>query len=135
MDVSSYVKHHRETLGLARQLQQKVQEAQPSVPEISRILIELAGTLKFHLSMEDKFVYPRAASSTNPGLQAIAKKMQTEMVGMSEACGKYFATWDSTAIADDMGRFAAETNRILAALKNRIDAEEHTFYPLVHEYL
>lgn len=135
MDITPYVKQHREALDLARQLQQKLQEAQPSVPEIARILIELSGKLKFHLSMEDKHVYPKAVTSANADLQATARKMQTEMLGIAEAFAKYVGDWNSTSIARDPGKFASETTAILTALKRRIELEEQKFYPLVREHL
>lgn len=135
MDISPYVKQHQEALGLARQLQQKLQEAQPPVQEIARILVELSGKLKFHLSMEDKFVYPKAATSANADLQATAKRMQTEMLGIADAFAKYVGEWNSNSISRDLGRFTSETTGILAALKKRIELEEDKFYPLVREHL
>ena len=135
MDIIPYVKQHQEALNLAQQLQQKLQEAQPSVQEIAKILIELSGKLKFHLSMEDKYVYPKAMTSTNADLQATAKRMQTEMLGIADAFSKYVGDWNSNSISKDLGKFASETTGILTALKKRIELEERTFYPLVREHL
>jgi hypothetical protein len=135
MDITSYVKQHQEALGLGQQLQQKLKEAQPPVQEIVKILIELAGKLNYHLSMEDKYVYPKAVTSTNADLQATAKKMQTEMLGIADAFGKYVSNWNSISISKDLGKFTAETTEILTALKKRIELEEHKFYPLVREHL
>src|SRR6201996_6477340 len=102
MDITPYVKQHREALGLAEQLQQKLQEAQPPVQEIARTLIELSGKLQFHLSMEDKYVYPKAVTSANADLQATARKMQAEMLGIADAFGKYVGDWNSNSIARDL---------------------------------
>jgi len=135
MDVSSYMSQHREALFIAQRLQLKLCEKQPPADDIAAILTELAGKLKFHLAMEDKYVYPKALSSSHPDLQATAHKMQTEMAGISDAFLNYLATWNISAIAGDTRKFTDETNAMLAALKKRIDLEERTLYPLVHRHL
>jgi len=135
MDVSSYVTQHREALGLAEQLQQKLQQAQLPIEEISKLLMEIGGKLKFHLSMEDSYVYPKALAAANSDLKAVAKKMQAEMVGISDAFGKYLTTWTKISILKDPAKFISDTKGILATLKRRIDLEEHDFYPLLHAHL
>ena len=135
MDVSSYVKQHRDALDLAQRLQRKIQEPQPAVSDIVAILIELAGKLKFHLSMEDQYVYPKAIASQDEALRSVAHRMQSEMLGISAAFAKYVSTWTSVAIGADLARFRTETGSLLAALRDRIDREEHSFYPLVHKGL
>lgn len=135
MDISPYIKQHAETLDLAQQLEQKLQEAKPSVQEIIGILIKLSGKLKFHLSMEDKFVYPKAITAKNADLKSTAERMQAEMLGIADAFSNYAAAWNSKSISEDMSKFASETTGILTALKKRIELEEQKFYPLVREHL
>lgn len=135
MDISSYVKQHREALDLAQRLQKKIQEPQPPASEITAILVELAGKLKFHLSMEDQYVYPKAVTSPDRALRSMAQAMQSEMLGISGAFAKYVSTWTSSAIAGDLARFRTETSGLLAALRDRIGREERSFYPLVHKGL
>ncbi|HEY5126597.1 MAG TPA: hemerythrin domain-containing protein [Bradyrhizobium sp.] len=103
--------------------------------EIRKLLTEIGGKLKFHLSMEDSYVYPKALAAANSDLKAVAKKMQAEMVGISDAFGKYLTTWTKISILKDPAKFISDTKSILATLKRRIDLEEHDFYPLLHAHL
>ncbi|TWB11533.1 hemerythrin HHE cation binding domain-containing protein [Nitrospirillum amazonense] len=135
MNITPYIKQHQEALDLVQKLQEKVQEAPPSVQEIVTILIELSGKLNFHLSMEDKFVYPKAVNSTNPELQSTARKMQTEMMEIAGAFTKYVGDWNSNSIQNNFEKFMSETALIATALKKRIDFEEANFYPLVRDHL
>ncbi|MBB6251383.1 hemerythrin domain-containing protein [Nitrospirillum iridis] len=135
MNIVPYVKQHQEALGLAQQLQKKLEESPAPVQEIVEILIELSGKLNFHLSMEDKFVYPKAVTSANIDLQSTAKRMQAEMLGIADAFAQYVAVWNSNSISKDLSKFASETTSILTALKKRIELEEREFYPLVREHL
>lgn len=136
MNIKPYFDQHREALGLVQKLQEKMGNPAQNADDIAGMLLVLVGRLTFHLSMEDKFIYPKATSSSHPQLQAVAKKMQAEMAPIGEAISAYAKAWNSpAAIRAQPEVFVAETGKIVAALKNRIDAEEKTFYPLVANHL
>ncbi|MDI9409515.1 MAG: hemerythrin domain-containing protein, partial [Candidatus Pacebacteria bacterium] len=98
-------------------------------------LIKISAQIKYHLSMEDAFIYPKSASSSNADLKALAVKMQEDMVPISAAFGAYVNSWNPDRIGKERAAFVAETKGIAAALKTRIDNEEKNLYPLVANIL
>lgn len=136
MDIKPYLDHHKEAVNLVQSLQEKIASPAQNAEEINKMLITLTGKLKFHLSMEDKFIYPKAVSSSNAELQTVAKKMQAEMAPIGAALSSYAAAWGGVAaIKAKPDAFVAETKKIISALKSRIETEEKSFYPLVSKHL
>lgn len=136
MNVDSYLKQHKEAAGLVGEIEGKLSNAKQEAQAINQLLIKLLGTLKFHISMEDKFIYPKATASANGKLKSVATKIQSDMAPIGAALEKYARSWSSAdKIRVNPDAFVKETNGVIKALVNRIEVEEKTFYPLVVEHL
>ncbi len=136
MDINSYLEQHKEAAGLVVDLEKRLQNVEGEAVGIMTTLTTLIGKLGYHISMEDKYIYPKAVESTNDDLKAVATKMQSDMAPIGEALGKYAKVWYSAdVIKKDPDTFVTETKGIIAALRNRIEVEEKDFYPLVKEHL
>lgn len=102
--------------------------------EARRLLSQLAGTLRVHLAMEDKALYPRLTTHANERLKTLASRYADEMGGIHDEFATYVSRWPShVAIARDAEGFVAESKRVFAALSARIDREDTELYPLVDE--
>ncbi len=136
MDIKSYLEQHKEAAALVGDLEGQLSNAADNAEVIRGILVTLIGKLKFHVGMEDKFIYPKAIESNNDNLKSVATKMQQEMGQIGEVLDKYAMSWNSVdKIKSNPDVFVTETKEIIAALKSRIGAEEKDFYPLVTEHL
>ncbi len=136
MDITSYLEQHKEAARLIGELEGKLSNPVEEAEAIKQILTTLIGKLNFHISMEDKFIYPKAVESTEESLKTTTTKMQVEMAPLGDALGEYAKKWlNVNGIKSDADTFVVETKVVIAALKSRIEAEERDFYPLVKEYM
>lgn len=130
---ASYRTQHKDLAALVLQLGKLVDDAgalAAKAGEARSILAKLAGTLRVHLAMEDKNLYPRLVAHKNPALAEKARRFQTEMAPLGKAFFDYVARWPhERAVAADPAGFAAATRQVLRALTARIAAEDHDLYP------
>lgn len=98
--------------------------------KISSLLSKLAGKLKMHLAMEDKSLYPKMLSSSDPVTKNIAEKFMAEMGELSTVFSKYIRDWNSPkAMRADSKQFITTTGEIFAAITKRIERENNQLYP------
>lgn len=94
-------------------------------------LKKLDATIKLHLAIEDRMLYPALANASDPQVAAIGKRFQHEMGGLATAYEDFAAHWDTTArIAADPDRFGQEAIGLLDALHARIQHEDSELLPL-----
>lgn len=89
----------------------------------------LRHMLTVHLAKEDRHLYPDLKRSPDRHLAALASEMEREVGHLAEDFHRYCHDWDAGAIAMDWPGFCTETQRILAALRQRIRREERELYP------
>lgn len=131
MDISKFRSQHTDAAAQITVLEGLLAASSIDSRQASEALIILASRLNFHLSMEDKFLYPRAAQSANAELRELAQKMQTEMTGLSDEFTRYVKKWSPHEITAHPQEFIDHSKRVINALKDRINREETHFYPLV----
>jgi len=136
MDMSSYLKQHKEALNLVDKIEEKLINTAENAEEINTLLVELISKLGFHLSLEDKFLYPKSIESTNDNLKNTAAKMKDEMGEIGSILDSYAKSWTSSEqIKNAPEKFINETKGIIQELKNRIKLEEKELYPLAAMHL
>ncbi|MBP9887800.1 MAG: hemerythrin domain-containing protein [Leptospiraceae bacterium] len=129
----AYRKQHNELLDLAGKLSGKLvkEEVIKSADEIINVLSQFASKLNMHLTMEDKALYPKLMTSTNPKTAQTAREYMTEMGGIKQVVEKYISSWSlSKNIISEPQKFIDESKGIISALKARIDKENNILYPL-----
>lgn len=131
--ITAYLKQHSELLGIIVQISDKLN--QESIETDTKAVVDLLTifTLKlgFHLSMEDKVLYPNILNSPVDEARKTAKKFMDEMGGISEVFKTYRAKWvGAEEIQANIGDFIVETNNLFKALQNRIAREEEELYIL-----
>jgi hypothetical protein len=123
---------HNEILVLAKEITQQIQQAaEPAA--LRKQLSALAGKLSFHLAMEDRALYPRLTEAKDTRLQDMARQFMAEMGGLAGAFAAYNNKWQVSAIKADPAGFAAETQAVFTALKQRIARENTQLYPLAEQ--
>jgi hemerythrin-like domain-containing protein len=131
--IAAYLKQHAELLGIAGQISEKlnIEAIENDIKSIVDLLTVFSLKLFFHLSMEDKVLYPNILNSPVDGARETAQKFIEEMGGISETFKTYRDKWStSLAIQANPDRFISETNSLLTALGNRISREEKELYIL-----
>jgi hemerythrin-like domain-containing protein len=127
--IDRFMAQHNDILGVAREITEKLKdEADASV--LRSLLSSLAGKLNFHLAMEDQVLYPRLMERKDSEANVMAKKFKSEMGGLGEAFLAYNNKWQVSAIRSNRADFSSESNRIFAALTQRIAKENKELYPL-----
>lgn len=104
----------------------------PHLETIRKTLTELAGKLSVHGAVEDKSVYPRLAAHSDEAIRATATRLQREFAPVYGAVLAYTQRWVGRGtIEADSATFVKETHGILAALAERMGAEERELYDRV----
>lgn len=94
-------------------------------------LKKLNATIKLHLAIEDRMLYPALAGASDPRVSAVGKRFQHEMGGLATAYGDFTARWDTAMrIGADPERFGHEAASLLDALHARIQHEDRELLPL-----
>ncbi|WP_378953361.1 hemerythrin domain-containing protein [Pelosinus sp. sgz500959] len=136
MDTDNLLRQHQEMLDLAAKIgaYQSQLEIKNNASAISNLLSQLAGKLKMHLMVEDKFVYPKLAMHSDTQIQKTSQKFSNEMGDLGQAFGDYKTKYlGASKIADNADLFMIDTKSVFAALTKRMDQENHSLYPLLNK--
>lgn len=92
----------------------------------------LAGKIKIHLSMEDKYLYPDLEKSENEQVGKLALDYQKEMGNLAEKFVTYKDKYNTKQkIEQNLSTIIQETTQILLAIENRIQREESELYKFI----
>lgn len=106
----------------------------PAAAAAARLkLSELAAKVGLHLAMEDGSLYPSLMAHQDPRVRDKASHLNNEMSGVKGAFETYSRKWTEAAIRDNPAGFIGETNKLFAALANRIHRESTELYPLLEQ--
>lgn len=99
--------------------------------DLSLKIGKLSGILVLHLKSEDEHLYPSLKSSSNEKVRKIAEQLNQEMGSLSAEFMEYKRTYMlASKIKEEPQKFIAESKKIVAALKNRLNTEDQKLYPL-----
>lgn len=97
---------------------------------IAKQIITISSTIKLHLAVEDKVVYPAFAASKDPAMAATGARFQSEMGEISADYMAFAGAWNtSDKIASAPEQFREQANRIFKALFERTQRENEELYP------
>lgn len=91
----------------------------------------MGGTLRVHLAMEDKTLYPNLLNHKDANLQALAKQASSTITGLAEAFLAFSSKWQEPAIKADPAGFTAAWKGVVKALGDRVKWEDTVLYPAV----
>ena len=95
-------------------------------------LMDLAGKLRVHLTLEDRTLYPELLVHRNPDVRALTRLFRDEMGGISKEFEGLLHAWDAPeAISADPSRFVKEMKVLVGILVRRVEREDGELYPLV----
>lgn len=99
---------------------------------LARGLAELGTVVTQHLAVEDRILYPRLENSHNPSLSSLSRRFREEMASIASPFIAFCRKWQAGAdIRQDPEGFRAEANTVLKRLYERMQQEDHHFYPVI----
>jgi len=100
--------------------------------EIRKLLAKLSSTVRIHLILEDKALYPVLANIEEGEIRSISEQFKQEMSEISSVFNKYVEKWSSGAsIRDETDVFITESRELFEALLERVERENSSLYQML----
>lgn len=134
MKVTNYLEQHSSIAEEMAMIKKLVHSSnlEQSAGEIALHISMLAGKIKVHLSMEDKYLYPKLLESNIPEIQMLAERYQKEMGSLADSFVKYKEKYNTTPkILGNEKELLQETEEIFKAIELRVEKEEKELYNLI----
>ncbi len=95
----------------------------------SELFFRFKTVMLAHLRLEDTWLYPRLAQSSNDIVREKAHRYQTEMGSLRQSFVELWERWSaSDAIASNPRQWSAEWQSFVGALERRVHAEDDDLY-------
>ncbi len=133
MDISNLKRQHHDVANLILEIETnlKVEKVSAAAFELTMKIASLAGLLKMHLKHEDEVLYPKLKASTDLKVRQTAERFISEMGGLSKVFDEYRTSYkSSTQIKDTPAAFIKDTQKIIDALRKRVQKEDQELYLL-----
>ena len=102
--------------------------------EIAQRIVAMSSTIKLHLAVEDQALYPALQRGDNAELARLGRQYQSEMESIASAYDAFARRWNT---ADNVRRgaqdFRDQANVVLRKVYERMQREDHDFYPRIEE--
>jgi Hemerythrin HHE cation binding domain. len=136
MNIDKFKQQHVEIISCISALRAFAKSGiQGNATEIAKLIVSMSATIRLHLAVEDKVLYPALQRANSPSLASMAKKFQDEMKGIASAYLAFAGRWNTTtAISQKPEDFRSDANGILKILHDRMHRENVDFYPAIEAY-
>ena len=102
--------------------------------EIAQRIVAMSSTIKLHLAVEDQALYPALQRSGNASLARLGRQYQSDMGPIASAYDAFARRWNTAeSLRTDEKGFRAEANVVLRKVYERMQREDHDFYPRIEE--
>lgn len=133
MEINNYLEQHRALESEITTIKSLINknDVQQNAGDIGLHISTLAGKIKFHLSMEDKYLYPGLQRSDDERVKKLASDYQKEMGDLAEKFVIYKDKYNTKPkILQNLSTINQETTQIFLAIEKRIQKEEKELYKL-----
>ena len=101
---------------------------------IAQGIVAMSGTIKLHLAVEDQVLYPALQRGDNPDLARRGRQYQSEMASIASAYDAFARRWNTAvSVRRNAEGFRSEANVALRRVFERMQREDHDFYPRIEE--
>lgn len=137
MNIEKFKHQHLDILaGIARLRQLAHGGIASNADAIAAGIVAFSGTIKLHLAVEDRHLYPALEASGEARLVRMSQQYQREMDSIAGAYLQFAGKWNTARhVAEAPEQFRAEANLVLRQLFERIRREDTEFYPAVDRSL
>lgn len=104
--------------------------------DIAKLIVAMSSTIKLHLAVEDRVLYPALQSSNNANLARMGQQFQDEMEVIAQTYDAFVRRWNTAHnLKKDEEGFRADANVVLKTLHERMQRENVHFYPRIEAEL
>lgn len=133
MNIDKFKHQHVEILNGISSLRTLVKSGiRDNAAEIAQAIIAMSSTIKLHLAVEDKFLYPALEGTNNAALARMGKRFQDEMTSIASSYLAFARRWNTpSTVSQNPEGFRSDANSVLKVLYDRMRREDTDFYPAV----
>ena len=129
-NIYNYIRQHNEISEVLDQIKLLIdKDVVSNAKQLAELINNLAGKLKIHLTMEDKYLYPSLKNEIVS--KQIALKFEEEMGNISVIFNEFKLKYNTTnKIETNSKNFKVDIVKLLFLLENRLNKEEKELYIL-----
>ena len=100
--------------------------------EIAQRIVAMSSTIKLHLAVEDRVLYPALRKGSDPALARLGAQFQQEMEAIASAYMAFARRWNTAdSVKSNPEGFRADANTVLRTVYERMQREDRDFYPRI----
>lgn len=134
MDLKNYLEQHesiKEEMNAIKKLTASSNIADHA-RDIALHISTLAGRIKIHLSMEDKYLYPGLKERGSEQIKNMATAYQKEMGGLADVFVIYKDQYNTAPkIQQNLKNLKSDTDKVFSEIEKRINKEESELYKFI----
>ncbi|BCN36819.1 hypothetical protein ALDI51_01380 [Alicycliphilus denitrificans] len=133
MNIDRFKHDHVDILGQIDRLRQLAHAGvEGNAAAIARGIVAISSTIKLHLAVEDRLLYPALSQSGNPELARLSQRFQHDMGSIATAFMAFARRWNTAeSVRGDPQSFRREANDVLRRVYERMQRENREFYPRI----
>lgn len=133
MNIDRFKHEHRDILDQIAALRQLTHAGvEHNAAAIARGIVAMSSTIKLHLAVEDRLLYPALQGAADPELARLGEQFQREMGAIAAAYMEFARHWNTPErVRADAEGFRADANTVLRQVYERMQRENRDFYPLI----
>lgn len=99
---------------------------------IAQGIVAMSSTIRLHLAVEDRLLYPALQASGSEALAQLGKRFQDEMGEIASSYMAFARSWNTAErVAADPAGFRDDANVVLRSVYDRMRREDRDFYPRI----
>ncbi len=133
MNIDKFKHQHVDILGNIAALRHLAQAGVAhNAAEIARLIVSMSSTIKLHLAVEDRALYPALQNGSNAELARMGQQYQKDMGPIAQAYEMFARRWNRPeSVRSDVQGFRDDANRVLRMVYERMQRENRDFYPRI----
>ena len=133
MNIDKFKHQHVDILGSIATLRSLAHAGvSRNASEIAKRIVAMSSTIKLHLAVEDRALYPALQRGGDAELARMGQQYQQEMGAIASAYETFARRWNipENVLRDEQG-FRDDANNVLRMVYERMQRENHDFYPRI----
>lgn len=133
MNIDRYKHEHQDILAQIATLRQLTHSGvEHNAAAIARGIVAMSSTIKLHLAVEDRLLYPALRQGADAELARLGEQFQREMGAIAAAYMDFARRWNTPErVRTDAEGFRADANTVLRSVYERMQRENRDFYPRI----
>jgi len=133
MNIDKYKHQHVDILDNIAALRRLTQAGVAhNAADIARLIVNMSSTIKLHLAVEDRALYPALQNGSNAELARMGQQYQKDMGPIAQAYEAFARRWNlPESVRSDVQGFRNDANRVLRMVYERMQRENRDFYPRI----